>query len=189
MCAVHRIHAIQISNGSEWNVVFHNFYRNRYRPMMIELTFDRCENPKKVTCHFHNFHLRKGTFGSCFWNGSAENLEILFFGYLTKKGNIRSSGFVAVMFSVGEMPRKSSKFTPSQKQCFLGPRAVSLAQNWIAKNKTHLSVSSLVRYPKNFFSQVLVEPFCIVVVRGPFSRIKMMEESTWLVSNFARAKS
>ena len=55
------------------------------------------------------FIRKKDVFGSCLWNGSTGNFEMILFGYPIKNlAFLDSSGFVAVMFSLREIPHRPS---------------------------------------------------------------------------------
>ena len=122
--------------------------------MMIELTFSRCEKSNKKHCNFPRFFSCKKDF----WVILLERLYQKFctndvLGILNIKRSVKISGFVAVMFSIGEIPRRPSDLCPFhlENNDFLGPHAVSLTQNGIGWKKI-LSAMFLVRCPNNFFS-------------------------------------
>ena len=98
-----------------------SFFVSSIVTMMFEITSGYYENIKDTTCNLPG----RRTFQSSTQNVSTENFAIRFFRYLTKKRLV----FVALMFSVGEIPRKPSDPSSSypKNNVSLGPRAVSLA--------------------------------------------------------------
>ena len=65
-------------------------------------TFWPFRNSKSFRATFHDFHLGKRAFSSCFWYGSTENLERMFFFISDEKRNMKLSWLMAVMLSFGE---------------------------------------------------------------------------------------
>ena len=110
------------------------FYIFSVVDLMFELTFGRCKNLKRSPVQVsHVFYPGNRTFGSCLWKGSTENLETLFFGYQGKKLEKLDFQNVLLLSLASEKSHVDQRpeFMPSPKECFLGPRAVSLAQNGI----------------------------------------------------------
>ena len=110
-----------------------------------------------------------------------------------KKPSIKLLELVVVIFSVGDTPRRSTypaiQVHPIQKNPMIfGSICAFSVTNGIAGQRV-LSAKFLIRYPKTFILRFLVESFWIAAPKRPFSRLEILEESTWLVRIFATTKS
>ena len=93
-------HRIPLEHG-EWNVVFHIFYCY----YAVWTNFLPPQKHKQSSCAiFQNFYPGKRTFGPSI---SMENIETIFFGYLTKNV-LNFHDFLDVMFRVLEILRTLS---------------------------------------------------------------------------------
>ena len=101
----------------------------------------------------------------------------MFFERLTEDAELRFQDLWLFVLSFGEIPRRPSDPSSSHRKnnVILGPHKVSLAQNWIGENK-NFECYVFGQKPEKFFSKFLVEPFQIAESKGPFSRMKVLEE-------------
>ena len=157
---------------------------------MFVVTSGRWETEKSFVQSSKIFISERGTFGSSIQKGSTEIFEIMFFGYPNDTRSTEFSGFVAVMFSLGEIPRKPSDLSSSylKNNVFSGPRAGSLAQNWIAEKKQLWSATFLVRCEKKLHFEIFSRTVLDCGTKMSLFNDKIQEESGLLVLNFCNGQ-
>ena len=148
---------------------------------MIELTFGRCENSKKVTCNLPGFLSRKRDFCVMRLKPLHRKLWNDVFWIPEKKRSNTFSGLMTVEFSLGEITlRTSDSSLLHPKTIFFGPTCsfsgIKLSRlKWINSDATFL-----LKYPEYFFLKFLIESFWIAEPECPFFRMTILKESPWL---------
>ena len=107
-----------------------------------------------------------------------------------RKLSITFSGFVAVVFSLGKVPRRPSdpSLSNPKKKVFGGPHGAKLNR---LKEKNIRVLYCWQSIPKkNFFSKFLVKPFRIAQSQTSLFRawMKILEGGTWVFLNFGNGQ-
>ena len=153
--------------------------------ILVELTVDHCQNTKQSRAIFQDFYLWTITFGSSIHNGSTENFEIMFFGYLTKNLSLEFQGLRPLCLA----SKKSHVYPANQVHliakiiffCFTCNVPFTKLNSPGLK---HWSTMFLLRYSENITSKFSAGPFGMSVRKSPFSGIKIRKDCAWLFLSF-----
>ena len=182
---------IDLLHKTVWLLGFGNGRRFSYFRMLVWWSKSRlavAQTQKTSRAIFQDFYPGRSAFTSCFWNGSTENVAIMFFGCVIKSEALKILDlWLSCLDSEKSHVDPATQIHPILQTMFLGPNTVSLAQNWTGQNaNANWVLRFRVKYPKNVVSKLLVEPFRNSEPQRPFSGMKILEERTWLFFEFWR---
>ena len=149
--------------------------------MINKTTLGRCKNSKKRYVQYPG----KRTFGSCFWNGSTENFEIMFLDRCLIKNAALSVKYQDVWLLCLTLEKfnvdlAAPVYSIRQPVFCVHMRFFCTKLNRMKQKM--LNATFWIGYSKNLLSKFLVEPVQIAESKRSFSGMKILEE-TWAFMN------